>query len=175
MNRNDLITAAIAAGASLTLSLAVFWPVDLQAGGPGSKAAKIRQPLTPTLTVDGSRIELLSKPGSRVLVLKLINPTSKTLKLMADVRLTSQAPSFAVSRRMPMPTTLWQKRLPLELAPGKTRILRIPTKVKAAKGRQFVFSVRIGKKTIRSQNVLLFQVVRNGAPVNFINSWRPRR
>lgn len=154
MLARHLFTVAATATGTALLTLAVLWPNQLEAKGPNKPKNARRALITPAIEVNGCRIELLSSALApdklAVLKLKVINPTGKPVRLSTQLSLTAQSPRSRFSRRMVLPKVLWRKTHTLTIAPGKTEIIELPTKVKIPAGKSAGFEVRAGKRVIRS-------------------------
>jgi hypothetical protein len=132
MKTNDLATIGAAALVTATLTVAIFLPASIEAGGDGDGlAAKIAQP---KLVSHGVEITLTTvtnqtlKPGDKpVFELTLVNTTNGPADVAVRVAMTSMSPGGMVSRMGPMSQNLWEDQYTTTLKPNETKVVSLET------------------------------------------------
>lgn len=135
--------------------------------GPGTadavdEAAQPSAPAAvPVLSSDGYRLSLTLdresyEPGQAPVVLfKAVNGGDRTAQVEARVRMKTLDPGSRASRMPPRPTERFSESISLKLAPGETKILRLPTEVKLEAGSTSLFEIESGKAQVLAKDVTL--------------------
>jgi len=154
MKLRTVTTVAIVAAATMGLTLAALWPASLSANAPAKADGPKRKIPIPTLIVDGCKLTLQPAVAKYQpndcpeLVLKAVNPTDKPVTFEAMVFMMSMGTPSRMARMIPMPKEVWKESCEVSLAPGATRIVRLPTGTKIAAGQTISFRLAVGKATI---------------------------
>ena len=150
MKLRNVVTAVIAAGATLAITLAVLWPATLDAEDRAAVQLNA-QIAAPVLKVSGCELRLRTvaetyQAGEKIeLVLEAVNTTDKPVTLDAKASMAAAAPASRMSRMMILPKSIWEDACPLTLAPGETKTVNLPTEVAAPAGKAVSYSLTVGK------------------------------
>ncbi len=130
MNRRNLLTFATWTLASFTVASAGMLTARLQA--TPDEAAQQAQPPAPVLKSGPAEITLKLAPDSNlipgatpVFVVDAHNTGDEATTVIATVTILGTQPTNPMSRALPRPTQVWQKKLEIALSPKGSQTLRI--------------------------------------------------
>lgn len=111
----------------------------------------------PVLRANGCEITLRTERASYaqgempVVQLAAANPSGSPVRLEASVRMTTATTASLFSRRVTPPTLAWEQRTVIELQPGESRLVPIPTN-KAVQGATMVtFQLVVGSTSVSTR------------------------
>jgi hypothetical protein len=151
MKTRDLAVIGLAALGSMAMTLALLWPSDAVAKGPGNELQPVIA--VPTVKIGGCTLRLRSdktsyKAGEKAFViLDTSNPTDKVVTLEATLKMLLRAPiADTMSRAAPSSRPsrpAWTTPCTLVLAPGDTRSFPIATEYRLSNGAAGSFLLEI--------------------------------
>ena len=150
MKKSDLVVISLVALMTAVIAVALANAV------PSANAVeqKKRALVPGTLTLDGLELTLkidaaTSKPGKKpVLTVTAVNTTDKPIEMDAQIRMTSMSLGSTMSRRGPMPQSVWSEGCHISLKPNETRTYELAAKAAVGKGNVISFNMKAGGKTV---------------------------
>jgi hypothetical protein len=96
------------------------------------------------------------EPGeSPVLAVEASNPTDQPAEVNVWVSFLSGSPSNPLARTISLPTTIWSDKLTVQLMPGQTRTIELPTDIKLAAGQSITINVSDQQNAVMAGSVML--------------------
>jgi hypothetical protein len=125
MKTRDLVLTALAALSSMTVTLALLWPSDAIAKGPGDELPPtIRKA---TLKLNGCELSLRPEKTvygvneKPVAIIEVANPSASPVTLSIALRMETAQPEGKVGRIMRIPEQLWSEFHLLTVPAGETK------------------------------------------------------
>jgi hypothetical protein len=157
MKGKDTLVIAVTAAITFAFALA-FWAPARRA--VAETAASDKAPAKPVLEVDGVRITLdlekqkdLAIGDKPVVILTAENPGDEPVSVTVNLQMQSIPSASPMSRRMPIPKSVWSQKVDLMVKAGQTESVKLTAAALAAGST--TFTIASGDKAIQAAHASL--------------------